>query len=233
VSAALTSLLVVILQEKGFDYHYIPMLTMAFLAIALALADRLQWAETEAKPGAAAGRRRLFAMTTLAILLALGVTWAARGRFQDRVDLAELITEHGEGRPILYFSSSVDPLFPSLVFTDSTSASPYSCLWLIAGNYSAEELQQRPFPYRSLNEMGRLERQFVTTIVDAIENQAPSLLFFDRRLGKQSFGFTAFEFERYFAAEPRFLRLMETYRPLRLVGPAAVYRRIESDLEEW
>jgi len=225
IGAALAGLVVVILQKKGFHYHYIPMLTMAFMAAALTLSDRLIRAEEEVKPGAAAGRQRLFAMTTLAIVLALLGTWTARGRFQDRGELTAVIAEHGGGRPVLYFSSSVDPLFPSLVFTESPSASPYSCLWFIAGNYSPEELRQRPFPYRSLGEMGRLERQFVTTIVDALERQAPSLLFFDRRAGKQSFGFTAFEFERYFAADPRFVRLMQQYRQMGLVGTAMTYRR--------
>jgi len=118
--------------------------------------------------------------------------------------LARFIASHGRGEPALFFSSAVRPAFPTLLFTASDSASPWSCLWMIGGRYTREQRARVPFPYRRLDAMDARERTYVERVAAIVTQRRPRLLFFDRSPWKLSFGTTDFDFERYFEAAPGF-----------------------------
>jgi hypothetical protein len=218
--ASLGGFAAVFLQHKSYPYHYLPCQLSAILGIACTLGARVQAAlaspRARTRAGGALGLAAavIVALTMVAIPLFRGI---------DRVypvnrKLVEMIEVHGRGEPVLFFSSSVNPAFPVLTITGNRSASPYSCLWQIAGNYSPDELSRPEFPYRRLEEMGELERKLVDTIVDRMERDRPRLLFFDHRRFKQAFRTSPFSFEIYFRADPRFEALLRRYRSLGRVG---------------
>jgi hypothetical protein len=214
-------------QGKGYVYHYQPFQLWAVLALACAGASRLERA-TDASARADPLRPRVGLAACGIAALAMSVVALARGvefRDPDRRDLMQVIEEYGRGEPVLFFSSSVTPAFPVLTLSGSRHASPYPCLWQIAGSYSAAELARPEFPYRRHDALTERERRVVAAIVGRMERQRPALLFFDRARYKPAFRGAWFAFEIYFRADPRFSELMRGYRPLGTVGTYFVYVR--------
>lgn len=212
--AAALAWLALALQAKDFSYHHVPPRVLALSALLLAAASRLGNGERRAR----LGRRAAWVVAATVIASSsLVVAKLCRPALHRAgiIELAALIEREAQGRDVLVFASSVDPLFPALVFTDSHSASPYSCLWLIAGHYERTQRRAKRFPYRTLGAMSPDERRFVESFVGRAVARRPRLLLFETTRVKQSFGLTAFDFERYFRADPRFGPWLDGYERLR------------------
>jgi hypothetical protein len=215
--ASATSFLCVYIQHKNYPYHYLPVYLFAMLAILLALAAKLDAATRLRDHG------RTLAWTGMAISLALAGIFFVRGFErveEDRRELGAMIESRGRGLPVLFFSSSVSAAFPVVPMSGARSASPYPCIWQIAGHYTEEELARTDFPYRSRQTMPPLERQVLTTVIDWMEREEPGLLFFDLKRYQQGFLWADFAWERYLQADPRFAPLMRHYQS---IGPVGEY----------
>jgi hypothetical protein len=206
---ALAAALAARLQHKNFAYHHLPTDVFAGTALALALvafsrsrvrSERAEWVRTVA----------CALVAVLALVLVPVRARDAELRGAEARVLAAL--EPGEG--FLGFTASVGATFPAANFTPGRSFSPYSCLWLIAGNYSEAELAASEFPYRALEAMPPVERRALERIVDVLAARRPRVLYFDVRPVRQAFGRSPFEFRRYFEAHPDFARLLDEYRLL-------------------
>ena len=205
--AGIAGVVVLHVQGVNFPYHAVPAQVCALVTILLVFAGALR--------NRASGLQRLhLGPRGLAALLVL--PWALLSTLTLRPDpahaglvpLANAIEAHGRGEPVLFFSTAVRPAFPTLLFTDSDSASPWSCLWMIAGHYTAEQRGQVPFPYRRLDAMNERERAFVERVAAIVAERRPRLLFFDRSPWMLQFGATRFDFERYLQAAPGFEELL-------------------------
>jgi len=210
--AALLAWLVVFLQGKGFRYHHVParvnaLATLVVLGAGLLSGWRVRLGTWRLDPALVAG---------VLVMAWAGIEARALSepalRRAGIIELAALIDRHAGHGDALVFSSSVDPLFPALTFTGAGSASPYSCLWLIAGHYTLEDRRWPGFPYRELQEMSDSERSFVRGFVARARAARPRVLLFETTPVKQSFGYTAFDFERYFRADPDFAAFLSNYR---------------------
>ncbi len=202
------------LQAKDFSYHHEPTRLLAAAALAVVAAGALA-RSTPARPRLRQAAAWVVVLGALAsaVFVAHGLRRPALRR-AGIVELAALVDRQAPGDAVLVFSASVDPLFPALAFTDARSASPYSCLWLVAGHYDKAERRGARFPYRRLDDMGPEERGFVQGFVGRLEATRPRLLLFETTPVKQGFGPTAFDFARYFEADPRFASWLSGYRRL-------------------
>lgn len=211
--AAFLAVGMVFLQGKGFGYHEVPARSFALFALVLAVVALVSapgfWSRGfRVSPAWLAGLGLLLWVGTT-----LNVVRQPLWRRSGVAKLAEFIEEGARGGPVLAFTASVDPFFPALNFTTSRSASPYSCLWLIAGRYPGRRAGL-DFAYRDLEQMGDGERRFVDSVVESVEQQRPRLLLFDATRTKQGFRGVDFDFRRYFEADPRFRRALRRYRHL-------------------
>jgi hypothetical protein len=204
---------IMLLQGRGFPYHFLPCSLGALVSIAFTLGA---FAHTQAILEAPARRTvwnaLLGAATVFAFAFAI-LAPVATPAFEDpaRRQLAAAIDDLAHGEPVLFFSGSVSPAFPVLLLTGNASASPYSCMWQIAGNYSFQERSARPFPYRPLAQLSAAERRLIDGVIAHMERERPRVLLFDHSQVQIGFGRTSFRFERYFSADPRFARLIEGY----------------------
>ena len=202
-AAAIAGVLAMQAQGMNFPYHAAPAQACALLAMLLVAAGSL---------GTRLHRARRLHVGPRGLAALLVLPWALLSTWTLRPDpahaglapLARLIEARGRGEPVLFFSSAVRPAFPTLLFSGSDPASPWSCLWMIAGRYPEQQRGQVPFPYRRLEVMDASERSFVARVAAIVSEQRPRLLFFDRSPWKLSFGATDFDFERYFDAAPGF-----------------------------
>lgn len=206
---ALAGVLAAQAQRKNFAYHHLP--TDAFAAAALGsaalgfLGPRLR------------GARAALGFELGCALVALGalVLQAPRARDPElRTAQARALAPLRAEQGFLVFTASVGATFPGANFGAGRSLSPYSCLWLIAGNYSEAELAAPAFPYRALADMPEVERRALERIVTVLRERRPRLLLFDVRPVKQAFGRSPFEFRRYFEAHPDFAPVLDEYRLL-------------------
>lgn len=217
---ALAGVLAAHAQRKNFAYHHLP--TDAFAAAALGSAGlalvgpRLRTA------------RAALALELVAAAAALGVLLLQEPAPRDpelRTAEARVLAPLQEGEGFLVFTASVGATFPVANFAAGRSLSPYSCLWLIAGNYAEAELAAPAFPYRTLEAMPAVERRALERVVEVLRERRPRFLLFDVRPVKQAFGRSPFEFRRYFEAHPDFAPLVDGYRLLSRDGLFEYYER--------
>lgn len=213
VAAGGLALLVLHVQAKGWSYQLLPA-QLASLAALMVMAagflsspgfwdERVRWG-----PRAVAG--------------AAVLAWAAAGLASLRQPewsrsgvpaLVRFIDSHARGGDVLALNSIMYPFFPAIEFSHSRSASPYSCLWLVAGQYSQAERERPLFPYRTLDQMPESERRFVENIVAALE-KGPALVLVDRAPIQLRMTKGSIDYRRYFSADPRFEELLRRYRQL-------------------
>jgi hypothetical protein len=230
VVAAWLALGIFHLQAKGWAYHGLPALLAGASALLLAGAGALSQrpALSARFPRAAGGGLALGA----AALAALGLTRPLPEQVGVGV-LARFLEEESAGGEVMVFSAALNPFYPAIAFTSSRAALPYSCLWLIAGHYSAAERAAPLFPYRSLSEMSESERRFVTTVVDALERRRPRLLLYDPAPVRTRLFASPLDYHRYFGADPRYAGLLSGYRRLGVRRfSAGGWRRYEVWLRE-
>ena len=201
-------------QGKNYDYHYVPAQVLIWSALGFAAVGRLR-----ARAISPRARAR-FGKSLLAAALAMALLWSGHNvraiqiktRHDNRLRAAAVLRLLAGDGPILVFTSSVFPIFPILNFTGLRSTSPYSMMWPIAGNYRlATQTSRSEFPYRPRAQRSAIEGAFIDRIVEGMRETPPTLLLFDDARYKQGFGELAFDFERYFRADPRFNELMRGY----------------------
>jgi len=210
-----------LVQQKNFMYHHIPTDWFAQATLALVLGIALVRG-LERRPAVAAG-------VLLALALALpagieGLLIQSTG-FEGRQQQRALLERYAEGEAVLVLSTGVNRFFPTINFSKARSASPYSCMWPIPGNYSPAERTAPRFRYRSLEEMAPIERRAVTRVVEVMARERPRLLGFDVAFDKLGFGPTAFQFQPYFSAHRGFVQLMRQYDRVAVEDGFEYYRR--------
>jgi hypothetical protein len=211
VAAGGLALSVLHVQGTGWSYHLLPA-QLASLAALMVMAAGLF-----SSPGFWDERVR---WGPRAVVGAAVLAWAAAGLAalqqpeRTRVGvpaLARFIDRHARAGEVLALNSLMYPFFPAIEFSQSRSASPYSCLWLVAGQYTEAEREQPRFPYRTLDQMPESERRFVGNIATALE-KGPALLLVDRTPLEMSRD--PIDYRRYFSADPRFAESLRRYRQL-------------------
>jgi hypothetical protein len=213
VAAGGLALLVLHVQAKGWSYHAMPA-QLASLAALMVMAagflsspgswdERVRWGPRAVAAAAALA----WAAAELASLQQ--PNWTRRGV----PELVRFIDRHARGGEVLALTSLMYPFFPAIEFSNSRSASPYSCLWLVAGQYTQAERGQPAFPYRRFGQMPESERRFVENIVAALEKE-PALVLIDRAPVPLRMTNGLVDFRRYFSAHPRFAALLHRYRKL-------------------
>jgi hypothetical protein len=213
VAAGGLALLVLHVQAKGFSYHVLPAQLASLTALMVMAAGFLS------SPGFWDERVR---WGPRAVVGAAVLIWAAAGLASlqqpesSRLGvpaLVRFIDRHARGGEVLALNSIMYPFFPAVEFSHSRSASPYSCLWLVTGQYSQAERERPRFPYRTLDQMPESERRFVENIVAALERQ-PALVLVDRAPVQLRMTKGPVDLRRYFSADPRFEKLLHGYRQL-------------------
>ena len=203
-------------QMKGWPYHWHPTRSLAWLCIMLALASL-----------AAHGKSLAFALrftsARATVILALVVagatpldTWRAISQpdlFSAQLvrTLSKEIAEVKPGAKIMWLSSDVYPMFPSINYAGGRSIMR-AFLFVLPNAYKdTPRLNGGPFPYHVPEDMKPYERMALEWVVADFEKGKPDIIVVDRRMNKQGFGLTSFDFEEYFNRDARFVAMMARY----------------------
>ena len=222
--AALGFYLAVLIQRKGWEYHWIPATTLASVVMLLALT-----AAFTAPAGERASRRAEAMPLLAAMLLALGLTAATvslpaaqrevmRGGAFQFDGLMRSAARHAGDGPIAALSTNTLAVFPLVNYTGLEYGLRFNTLWLLNGAYAPNPPGQ-PFRYHQPANMEEPERYQFEAVVEDLTTNQPTMLIVDRT--PPGYVLNGFDYLEYFGQDERFARLLSGYRE---VEPVERYR---------
>ncbi|MEN8375013.1 MAG: hypothetical protein ABFS34_06135 [Gemmatimonadota bacterium] len=213
LAASLGLVMAVILQGKGFPYHWVPTYLAAVVLLALAAASVL--AEAPSLP------RAVPAAVLTALLIAVGWSgFAGAERAWDRLDrypyyltdFSRLVQSRPAGESV--FSFWVAPGFPLVTYTDASWGSSFSSHWLLPSMHQREKRGEDMAEVRSL---------VLDVIAKDLRERAPGLLLVD--IEPRYNNLTDFDFLAFMRSDPEVAASLEGYRELTRVGEFLVLER--------
>lgn len=216
---------VYLLQQKGWEYHFLPAKSYSFLLLISILLPMLE------QKGVTRKIFRVNPEIIIFVSIFCFLLFSARDVIKVSFDVhkpdrySRLITNcrpYAEEKYIIFLSSSITPAFPVVTYIRAYWASPYSCLWILPGLYSPDNVKNREKLYRSRDEMDEIEKEMIDKIIDNMERYRPVLVVFNNNPLKQAFKIP-FDFYEYFMRDSRFANLMSHYKYLETVDNHAIY----------
>jgi hypothetical protein len=229
--ALVALILAVLLQNRGFPYHFVPATVVAWIAIGLTALGLAEMPGSIRRIGPLPARGVGFG-----VLLAIGAIAAVdAGRAYHRAfldhrpyivtELSRLVRQYAPDGPIVVYSTRVYPGFPLVTLTGAAWSSRFANLWIVPGVYTEAEKRRVPFPYHDPEEMGALERFQIDAVIEDLTRTPPEMIIFDHSRKKQGMGLTAFDYREYLLRDPRFARIFADYRRVADLGGYAVFAR--------
>jgi hypothetical protein len=220
VAACLGSLLAVLMQGKGWFYHYYPLTSFSVLLGAWAVA-RPRSPTAGNLPRAARGLALGLLCITAAptVIRALEVTTLRAGgeaypRNHEVADLRRLLREQRGARSIEVLSTDITPTFPLVQVVGLTDDQPLPHLWLPTTVYRSRRAPGRPVPFHPRSAMKPAERAMFDVVVDGITRRPPDLLLVEtmERNETRSGYPGGFDHLAYYAQDTGFARVLRSYR---------------------
>ena len=225
----ITLTLAVYVQHKGWDYHWYPVLAMAWflcgITIAAVLRARNEPAATaEAKATAARAVPRVAYLLVSSGLLAVGIVQGERTvlRWEDlRGDpyflreMLEVVAMYPPASGILPLSTTMQVTVPLVNYAGLEHASRFATFWPLPAAYRGVTASRTGVRYHRREEMGEMEAYVFDSLIDDLARR-PELLVVDRMPPAPNL--YGFDFLAYFGQSVRFRALMAEYREIADVG---------------
>jgi hypothetical protein len=212
--AALAMFATVLLQGKGWGYHWYPVTALSLVLLVVAFRPRLE--RVRLVPAAAALAAVLWMVRTSED--------TARLLASPPVELPQLMeaVEPYEGTgTIVVYSALLHPGFPLVNLMRVGWASPYGHLWMVPAMYPAAWRRSGPgpFPYRQAGEWADFERDMFDRLWRDVERDDPDVLLVEAPLGN------GFDMREYLATDPRFRARLDATHYAGTAGHYRVFRK--------
>lgn len=205
--AALATWIALLLQFKGWGYHWYPVVALSVVALGVRLRRPLRRFAHVVVPATAVA----------AVLLASGQPDRTARALADSpthiAPMLELADQHASGRAIMALSQYIQAAFPLVGLADVHWPAPYAHLWMLHAIRAAPDGRAAP----DLERWQELEREIMDRMWAAIDSSRPALLIVERPLGR------GMDMRRYFEADARFRELFARATVLDTVGTYVVY----------
>ena len=219
--AAVVASVAVVVQQKGFAYHYLPAVEFSALLLPLSLvAPRVRLNRNRHTP--------LLVDTAAGAMLVLAVWGAglrAYGGFRDRVgpqEKARAAVERcmerlARGKPVLVLSSDMGAAFPAVREAGVTWPLPFSSLWPLYAAH-AEEFGWGTGTASFEWNPDRAEAYVAMGVARALRQFRPALILVDERALKTPIGPRRLDMLPILAAHPDVRRALNDYQSRTEVG---------------
>ncbi len=212
----------VLLQGKGFSYHWYPALATAVLLSAVVLLQAMRRVAAMPAPLRLVAPAATLALTFLTLLFALSLARAAfhppSPRERDAARMLDIVRERAYAGRVLFLSTRMQDAFPLLVYTDATLAGPLPHLWPVAVSLTPDVAPAAA---------GRMDAYVLDVVGAAVAAAPPDLIVVDTSPVLLAGGGTRrVDMLRYFARDARFRAALGRYRRLATVGHDVLYRRV-------
>jgi hypothetical protein len=212
--AAAGAALAFLLQGKGFDYQWLPVLLLA-LAGALALL------------AGGRGRARLLALPLLLLPAWIGfLGWQQlRGAEAAWPESRALAAALRPGERVFALNPELFPLFPAVTLAGAWWAAPESHLWQLDGLYRRQPAPDEPAGFRPPARQHAAEAAQRRRLVARFLAAAPDLVAIYVGQGRPTIGGSAFAYLDYLLADADFAAGWRGYRLAQRIGDYELYRR--------
>jgi hypothetical protein len=205
--AGVATWLAMLLQFKGWGYHWYPVVAFSVIVLGVRLRRPLARTTAVVVPAAAVA----------ALLLAWGqADRTARVLTDTPTHIAPMIAiaeQHASGRAIMALSQYIQAVFPLVGLVDVRWPAPYAHLWMVHAIRAAPDGQAAP----DIARWEALEQQIMDRMWAAIDSSNPALLIVEHPLGP------GMDMRRYFESDARFRALFARAVLIDTVGTYVVY----------
>ena len=209
-----------LLQYKGWEYQFLPVSLTLFLLSGLAF---LQMVAILPQPRP--WRRTLLALTV--VMAAVGLAQVLRTTRQlprwsllQQSSIGEALSVAARGEHVYVFSTTIVPIFPTVVQLGLDWGSRLPSLWPLAGLRALDHHDHGAGSAR----YARYAQQLRSMVADDFARYAPTVVVLDRRNGQ--FGLPAgFNILDYFLTDQRFAALWQRYALIGSSPAFSVYAR--------
>lgn len=210
--AALAMFSAMLLQSKGWGYHWYPVSALALLLCALAVRRYLERFRLIVPALAFAAAAAMYMQVDrTARLLAGPPTFLP--------ELMEVVDQQARGQHVLVLSQLLHPGFPLVNFTGAGFTSPYAHLWMIPAMYAESWYGNAPMQYRAAGKWKQLEQEMFDRIWQQTERTNPALTIMDAQQGN------GFDMRSYFSTDARFRARFEQSPSLGTAGRYTILGR--------
>lgn len=228
--AATAFWVVVLVQNKGWDYHWIHVKVVTILLLTLVAADALSHVvRGRLRPSLGWVPVGLVAVGLFAgsavLYRSIEEEWEELKSWPWRLyRMMNVVEEYASGGTISSLSTTLQAGFPLVNYTGVTWGSRFPCLWLLPGLYMDVDSVGEVYPYHPPEGWGELEQYIVDSVVDDLREYQPDLLIVDDFIPGVTMN--GFDYLEYFGQDPRFRRLFSAYQPLVRIDNYRIYRRV-------
>ncbi len=198
-------------ERKGWDYHWLPVLSAALLLLVVVLVNALRRLGERPRIATHVAAARSLAFLGIAAVM-LGSA-GQRARHPAPVGyyagypyylpaMLELVERDAGKGPIMVLSTQLQAGFPLVNLTGIGWATRFNSLWPLAGLYPEVTGQPDPFPYHDPAHTSPAEHWLADAYVEDFLRARPTLLIVDR-VGP-SRAMAHFDYLQYFLRDPRF-----------------------------
>ena len=227
--ATLGLFLAVILQHKGFGYHYYPALGTGLLGLLLGALG----GKALAGAAATAGGRALAALAAApAIALFLTVAVGRAGGSAERGPVAAgsreidaFLQAGGAGGAVAILSPRMEDSFPLVLKAGIDWGSRYPFMWFVPALHRRELLAQPRVTCDGGSDMPPVEREILGTVAEDLRKHHPALIFV-RKPGDTDL--LRVDVLACLRRHPEFRRAFRAYRPVVELEHFRVFERVSS-----
>ena len=218
------------MQQKGWRYHFLPALALAWVLLAmlgtLLRGGRPVWTARLFIAIAGAG-----ALTTGLTALAGCLAQAARP-LDPKYDadpsigqLIPLLREHASGSDVMVVSPNMASGFPLMTYAGTRWPLRFSNLWPVVAAYDGALQAHEAFRYRPEASMVPEERRVLETVAeDFVRSRPPLVLVLRTAPDQPKWGMRRMDLLAFLRRDPRFDALFAGYDSLGMVAQYVVYR---------
>jgi hypothetical protein len=222
--AAVVTLVVGVGQRKGYTYHFYPahgfagiiLLLLAFRNLPSDKRTFLGWLYVPA----------LGAALWMFVLWGGSVhRWGQQSSFETVDSMANLLGQHADGGSVIIWNVRKSDVFPLVNVAEVKYASRYDTLWPLVSLYKGGGERVDEVFYRTVPDMGALERRFFEAAVDDLLSSNPTLLVVDE--GYEPFLGGRFDYLDYFGQDSLASQQLSRYVAGARQGRLQLYHRVD------
>ncbi len=195
--AMLAMYVAVVLQGKGWGYHWYPVNALAVMLCGLALSRHIN------PPHASSATRLVTPLLAVAAIFVMNLQVARTARLlvappgflPAMIDATE---QHAKGGSVIALSHTLNVAFPLVNMTGVSWPLPYAHLWMVPAMYADAWAGRERFRYRETGPWRDLESVMFDRVWNALEREPDAMLVIPMPFDN------GFDMRAYFETDPRF-----------------------------
>jgi hypothetical protein len=224
----------VLIQHKGFGYHFYPAIGAGLLLLLAGLLGGSARPLLLPLRLGLAGLCLMVALPYSVLYLETALGRAGGNRQRSPVtagsrELAAFVRGHEPHGSIVVYSPWMEDSFPWVLETGTEWGSRYPFMWFVPALYRKALKSGEPLRYRSEQEMGPVARRLIHSVADDLQRFRPAYVFVRRPVGP---GFLRLDILAAFQEGPEFRRAFAPYRPVMELEHFRVFQRLPANPQE-